>query len=101
MNLTIEIEKFETKGYTILNFTCGIIEPSELCSYKPLDPIQEGISTLGVIVKGSMPQWLISYYTHILHPTRFIAIYDPLIDAAVVIATHSKEQKIGNIITLK
>lgn len=100
MEIEINIERFEDQGYVILHFTCGILEPTELAAYKPLDPVHEGFSNYGVIIKGSMPQWLISYYTHILHPTRFIAVYDPRINAAVVVATHAKEQSVGNLIKL-
>ncbi len=43
---------------------------------------------------------LISYYTHVLHPVLFIAVSVPRMDfkAAVVVATHTKLQMVGNII---
>jgi len=61
----------------ILEFTCGTIEPEELIGYKPFDPVEQGFANKGVIIKGAMPQWLISYYTHIFHPTRYIAVSVP------------------------
>lgn len=100
MDINIEIERVEEKGYVILHFTCGILEPGELSNYSPLDPVKSNFSNLGVIIKGAMPLWLMSFYTHVLHTTRFIAVYDPRIVAAVVVATHAKEQKIGNTIQI-
>ena len=100
MDVQINITNGADKEYVILDFTCGIIEPQELFDYKPLEPVAEGFANKGVIIKGAMPQWLLSYYTHIMHPTRYIAVSVPRVDnnAAVVVATHSKEQQVGNII---
>lgn len=101
MNIRIDTRIDEKRGLAILEFTCGIIEPQELTGYQPLDPVVNGFSNKGVVIKGAMPQWLISYYTHVLHPTLFIAISVPRINSrsAVVVATHSRLQKVGDIIT--
>lgn len=100
MDLHINIRKQEGREYILLEFDCGLISPEELSGYTPLDPVKEGFSDKGVILKGGMPQWLLSYYTHILHTTRFIAVSVPRTapDAAVVVASHSNGHKPGDII---
>lgn len=100
MEIEIKIIHDLKNPYVILDFVCGMIDPRELASYKPIDPVEMGFANKGVIIKGSMPLWLISYYTHVLHPVLFIAVSVPRMDfkAAVVVATHTKLQMVGNII---
>ena len=74
----------------------GVITPDEL---KKLEvPIVN--SRKGVILTGRAPIWLYGFLVHFFHPTAWIAIYDPRL-GPVVIASHSIEQKVGEILKIE
>ncbi|RCJ31806.1 CRISPR-associated protein Csx3 [Nostoc punctiforme NIES-2108] len=71
-----------------------LIEPQNI---KNLE-LPSGIDTTGgVIISGRAPMWLYSYLTHALHPTAWVACYDPRL-GAVVSATNSRQVCIGQVI---
>ncbi|MEA5568606.1 CRISPR-associated ring nuclease Crn3/Csx3 [Anabaena sp. UHCC 0399] len=71
-----------------------VIEPQDL---KNLE-LPSGIDTTGgVVISGRAPMWLYSYLTHALHPTAWVACYDPRL-GAVVSATNSHQVYIGQVI---
>jgi CRISPR-associated protein Csx3 len=71
-----------------------LIEPQDI---KNLE-LPSGIDTTGgVIISGRAPMWLYSYLTHALHPTAWVACYDPRL-GAVVSATNSRQVYIGQVI---
>ncbi|GAX41470.1 Csx3 family CRISPR-associated protein [Tolypothrix sp. NIES-4075] len=71
-----------------------LIEPQDI---KNLE-LPSGIDTTGgVVISGRAPMWLYSYLTHALHPTSWIACYDPRL-GAVVSATNSGQVCIGQVI---
>jgi CRISPR-associated protein Csx3 len=60
-----------------------------------------GIDTTGgVIISGRGPIWLYAYLVHELHPTAWVACYDPRL-GAVVVATHSDLVRIGDVILIE
>lgn len=74
-----------------------IIAPEDLLSLN----LPPGIdTTIGVVISGRAPMWLYGFLVHELHPTAWVAIYDPRL-GAVVVATHSRVAKIGQIIPLQ
>jgi CRISPR-associated protein Csx3 len=54
--------------------------------------------TTGVIVSGRAPIWLYGHIMHLLHPTPWVACFDPRMDAGVVVASHSPEARVGQVI---
>ena len=56
-------------------------------------------STGGIVILGRAPIWLYSYLIHELHPTAWIACYDPRL-GAVVVATHCRQVRIGEVIPI-
>ena len=73
-----------------------IINPDDLIGLE----LPAGInSNRGVVISGRAPIWLYSYFVHELHPTKWVACYDPRISGGVVVATHSDQASIGQIIT--
>ncbi|AVH61974.1 CRISPR-associated ring nuclease Crn3/Csx3 [Nostoc sp. 'Peltigera membranacea cyanobiont' N6] len=71
-----------------------LIEPQNI---KNLE-LPSGIDTTGgVVISGRAPMWLYSYLTHALHPTAWVACYDPRL-GAVVSATNSRQVCIGQVI---
>jgi len=74
-----------------------LIEPEDLVD---LD-FPPGIDTRGgVVISGRAPMWLYAYIVHELHPTSWVACYDPRL-GAVVASTHTREVKIGQVIPLE
>lgn len=71
-----------------------LIEPQDI---KNLE-LPSGIDTTGgVVISGRAPMWLYSYLTHELHPTAWVACYDPRL-GAVVSVTNSPQIYIGQVI---
>nr|WP_235620306.1 CRISPR-associated ring nuclease Crn3/Csx3 [Prochlorothrix hollandica] len=52
----------------------------------------------GVVISGRAPIWLYGYLVHELHPTAWVACYDPRLKGAVVVATHSRQTQIGAVL---
>jgi len=71
-----------------------LIEPQDLTTIS-LPALDLG---LGVVLSGRAPIWLYAHLVHELHPTPWLGCYDPRLMGAVVVATHSREAKIGDII---
>ncbi|MBD2074355.1 CRISPR-associated protein Csx3 [Phormidium sp. FACHB-592] len=71
-----------------------IIAPADL-SNLALPP---GIDTTGgVVLSGRAPIWLYSYLVQELHPTAWVACYDPRL-GAIVVSTHSRLASIGQVL---
>ncbi len=70
------------------------IQPSDLPQIK--FPKAQG---QGLIISGRAPIWLYCYVLHhYLHLFQYVAIYDPKLQGAVVIASHHPSYKIGEVI---
>jgi len=73
----------------------GVRTPQEAFSAK-LPPVPFG---RGVIISGRGPIWLYGRLIHHFHPAKWIAVFDPRL-GAVVIQSHTKEVKEGEVLTL-
>lgn len=73
-----------------------IIEPDDIAQLVLPDGID---TTIGVILSGRAPIWLYAYLVHELHPTAWVACYDPRL-GAVVVATRSRQTKIGRVLPI-
>lgn len=63
--------------------------------------LPSGIDTTGgIIISGRAPIWLYAHLVHELHPTAWVACYDPRL-GAVVVTTHSHQVRVGQIIPLQ
>ena len=56
--------------------------------------------TKGVIISGRAPVWVFSTLVHEFHPTLWIATFDPRLGGGVVVQTHTKDIKVGDLILL-
>ena len=75
-----------------------LIEPQDLTDLS----LPAGIDTTGgVVITGRAPLWLYSYLVHELHPTAWVACFDPRFNAGVVVATHSRLARVGQVIPLE
>jgi len=53
---------------------------------------------MGVVLSGRGPVWLYAHLTHRYHPAKWVGIYDPRLDGAVVVATHCAGRKDGDVV---
>lgn len=97
LGLTQDIQGLSYQLLTIeLATRDRIITPADL---NGLD-LPPGIDTTGgVILSGRAPIWLYGYLVHELHPTAWVACYDPRL-GAVVVSTHSHQTHIGQVLPL-
>jgi CRISPR-associated protein Csx3 len=85
----------------VLHFAIdGILQPAELRNLQPPDPVREDFAHLGVVLSGRGPVWLYGFLVHFYHPCRFVAIYDPRLQGAVVVDSHAPEIQPGEIIPI-
>ncbi len=74
-----------------------IIEPSDLANLE----LPSGIDTTGgIILSGRGPIWLYAHLVHELHPTAWVACYDPRL-GAIVVSTHSRLTQIGQVLPIE
>lgn len=74
-----------------------LIEPQDLEGLT----LPAGIDTTrGVMITGRAPIWLYAHLVHELHPTAWVGCYDPRLGGGVVVATHSRQARIGQVIPL-
>jgi len=94
--IKLEIKPFGG-GFSLLQITLDKpIQPSDLPSVE--FPKAGG---KGLIISGRAPIWLYCYVFHYyLHLFRVIAIYDPKLQGAIIVASHDPEYEVGNIIPL-
>ncbi|MDF5729195.1 MAG: CRISPR-associated ring nuclease Crn3/Csx3 [Rhizonema sp. PD38] len=87
--------KYQVLSIELIKSDC-LIEPQDLVNLE----LPEGIDTTGgVVISGRAPIWLYAYLTHELHPTAWVACYDPRL-GAVVVATHSRLVRIAQVIAV-
>ena len=55
----------------------------------------------GVIISGRLPVWAHSAIAHLFHPAKFVAHFDPRLKGGVIVASHSPEYKIGQVVPVQ
>lgn len=76
----------------------GVIEPKDLQGLQLPPQLQ---STQGVVLEGKAPIWLYAYLTHECHATAWVGCFDPRLGGAVVVETHSRDVRIGQVLPLE
>lgn len=86
-------------AYTLIEFEIkdNVCSPDELKNIKP----PEVNETRGVILSGRGPVWLFGWLIHHYHPTSWIATFDPRLGGGVVVASHTKDIHVGEVIKTK
>lgn len=98
-NGPISFKVKRSRDYTLIEFELiREITPEDLSNIEPPDPVKEGFSSSVVILSGRGPVWLYGYLIHFYHPTKAIAVFDPRLDAGVVVETHVLGIKVGDLI---
>lgn len=102
MSNEIQFKIERKENCTILAFelpTSGVVTPEDLRKIS-IDPVSEGICGSLVIISGRGPIWLYCALSHMLHPCKGVAIFDPRIGGGIVTQSHSPEFTVGDIIPL-
>lgn len=73
-----------------------LMEPQNLVN---LELPAELNHTQGVVLSGRAPIWLYSYLVHKCYPSAWVACHDPRL-GAVVVATHSRQAQIGQVLPI-
>ncbi len=99
--------KFEItygKGFIVLviDLEGEVIEPPQLNDivHKVNEELKDIPKNQGIVLYGRAPIWLYSTLVHEFHHWLWIAVFDPRIDGAVVVASHLKGLQIGEVIPL-
>lgn len=82
-----------------------VLEPNDLKhivgSLENLNEIKpHNLRGRGVVISGRGPIWLYSALVHNLHYAPWVATYDPRLGGGVVVASHTKEHDIGDVIPI-
>ena len=75
----------------------GIIEPIDL---KGLQLPKEIQPSQGVVLEGRGPIWLYGYLVHECHATAWVGCFDPRLEGAVVVDTHTRQVSVGSVLKL-
>ncbi len=78
----------------------GNIEPASLKEIKLPDPVKEKMSSKCIVLSGRGPIWLYGFMIHHFHPCKAVAVFDPRLNGAVVVESHSNDYKVGDIIRI-
>ena len=77
----------------------GIINPEDIQKLISEMPVADG-GTEGVILSGRMPVWAFAALTHHFHPRPFVATFDPRLTGGVVVASHTEDLNVGDVIDI-
>lgn len=99
--ITFQLKKGPTHALLEFQLENGVLSPKHLRELRPPDPITENFAHLGIILSGRGPVWLYGFLVHYYHPTRWVATYDPRLQGAVVVETHTPKVQVGDIIPLQ
>jgi len=97
---------FEVKdireGITLIHFELKRqLEPQDLKNIRPPDPVKNIFSKNIVVLSGRAPIWLYGFLVHFYHPVKAITIFDPRLEAGVIVESHTKEIEVGDLIKIK
>ncbi len=96
--IEFEIKKVSNEIVMIHFILKRELEPEDLKKISPPDPIKNNFSDKTIILSGRGPIWLYGFLIHYYHPVKAISIFDPRYNAAIIIESHFKKYKVGDII---
>jgi CRISPR-associated protein Csx3 len=96
--IEFEIKKVSNEVVMIHFILKRELEPEDLKKISPPDPIKNNFSDKTIILSGRGPIWLYGFLIHYYHPVKAISIFDPRYNAAIIIESHFKKYKVGDII---
>ena len=82
-----------------VNLKEGIISPDQLQALIDAMPVDAGGQD-GVVISGRLPVWAFSALVHHFHPRPFVGTFDPRLGGGVVVATHTSDVKVGDVVNI-
>lgn len=87
------------RGFIVLEFELECpLEPQQLPAL--LEAVPAGPCPHGVVLSGRGPIWLYCALAHYFHPSQWVAVYDPRLGGAVVVQSHTRRWRVGEIVPL-
>jgi len=77
------------------------LEPEDLKSIVLPDPVKEGFASKILILSGRGPVWLYAFLTHYFHPCKTVAVFEPRLNAGIVVQSHTNEVMVGDFVEVK
>jgi CRISPR-associated protein Csx3 len=74
------------------------LTPADLKGLSPPDPVKLGFADRILVVSGRGPIWLYGALLEFYHPLKAVAFYDPRLNGAVVVATHTPDHGVGDLV---
>ena len=74
----------------------GIFIVEELKNINPNSPCQR--FNKGIVLSGRAPIWVYAALVHYFHPAAWVATYDPRLNSAVVVMSHTRGVSPGDIL---
>ena len=101
MPIEYTIKKFKDKDMILIEFNIpgGVLDIKELEDVVNSAPEVEGDK--GICISGRGPIWLYGALLHKYHYAKWLATYEPRKNACVVVASHDKSKRIGDLIPLE
>jgi len=74
------------------------LTPEDLKEISPPDPVKERFADKIVVLSGRGPIWLYGFLIHHYHPVKAVATFDPRLNGAVVVASHTPQVGVGEVV---
>ncbi len=87
--------------YTLIEFITNTLAPAELQTISPPDAVKLNFAHKGIVLSGKGPVWLYGFLVHFYHPAKWIAVFDPRLQGAVVVQSHAPEKNTGDIVPVR
>ena len=96
----ISFKKNERNNFTLVEFVLeGAITPEIFPEVsRKLEELKLKMNK-GIVISGRGPIWLYAFICHKLHPSKWLAVFDPRL-GAVVVQSHTPEVKEGGIVKI-
>lgn len=99
--MCIEFKITDNSDFVVIEFELKRdLKPEDLKKIFPPDAVKGGFAHKGIVLSGRGPVWLYGFLVHFYHPTKFVAVYDPRLNAAVVVESHCGEYKVGDVLNI-
>ena len=75
----------------------GLLAPSDLPSL--IEAVQQSVPDGGtepIILSGRLPVWAYAALAHFFHPRPWVATFEPRLQKAVVVASHTPGVRVGD-----
>jgi CRISPR-associated protein Csx3 len=97
----LKVKPNESFSFIEITLTENIIKPEDLNQLiKSIEDLAVPFNQ-GIVLSGRLPVWAFGAVIHYFHPAQFVATFDPRLNSGVVVMSHVKEVKIGDLINVE